>query len=88
VLPLVIMIAVPAAAAGGVGGLSRSTPTVDAAVDMLTLLGFIILIGIVVNNATLTHQDALSPARGYGPNRHRGRGDAKPDQAYLPASRR
>ncbi len=69
VLPLVIMISVPVAAAGGVGGLALLNLYQTQPLDMLTLLGFIILIGIVVNNAILiVHQslyhlreDGMSP---------------------------
>ena len=57
VLPLVIMISVPVAAAGGVGGLALLNTYQTQPMDMLTLLGFVILIGIVVNNAILiVHQ--------------------------------
>ncbi len=57
ILPLVIMIAVPVAAAGGVGGLALLNTFQTQPLDMLTLLGFIILVGIVVNNAILiVHQ--------------------------------
>jgi HAE1 family hydrophobic/amphiphilic exporter-1 len=57
VLPLVILIAVPVAAAGGVGGLALLNLYQTQPLDMLTLLGFIILVGIVVNNAILiVHQ--------------------------------
>jgi HAE1 family hydrophobic/amphiphilic exporter-1 len=57
VLPLVIMISVPVAAAGGVGGLALLNTFQSQPLDMLTLLGFIILVGIVVNNAILiVHQ--------------------------------
>ncbi|MEM9583394.1 MAG: efflux RND transporter permease subunit [Pseudomonadota bacterium] len=57
VLPLVILIAVPVAAAGGVGGLALLNLFQTQPLDMLTLLGFIILVGIVVNNAILiVHQ--------------------------------
>jgi HAE1 family hydrophobic/amphiphilic exporter-1 len=57
VLPLVILIAVPVAAAGGVGGLALLNLHQTQPLDMLTLLGFIILVGIVVNNAILiVHQ--------------------------------
>lgn len=57
ILPLVIMIAVPVAAAGGVGGLALLNTYQTQPLDMLTLLGFIILVGIVVNNAILiVHQ--------------------------------
>ncbi len=57
VLPLVILISVPVAAAGGVGGLALLNTFQTQPLDMLTLLGFVILIGIVVNNAILiVHQ--------------------------------
>lgn len=70
VLPLVVMISVPVAAAGGVGGLAVLNLVGTQPLDMLTLLGFVILVGIVVNNAILiVHQslhllreDGLSPA--------------------------
>jgi HAE1 family hydrophobic/amphiphilic exporter-1 len=57
ILPLVILISVPVAAAGGVGGLALLNIFQTQPLDMLTLLGFIILVGIVVNNAILiVHQ--------------------------------
>ncbi|MGJ8603529.1 MAG: efflux RND transporter permease subunit [Marivita sp.] len=69
VLPLVVMISVPVAAAGGVGGLAVLNMVGTQPLDMLTLLGFVILVGIVVNNAilivhqTLYHlrEDGMSP---------------------------
>ncbi|MEL6643337.1 MAG: efflux RND transporter permease subunit [Pseudomonadota bacterium] len=69
ILPLVVMISVPIAAAGGVGGLALLNMFQTQPLDMLTLLGFVILVGIVVNNAILiVHQslyllreDGLSP---------------------------
>ncbi|MEM6762680.1 MAG: efflux RND transporter permease subunit, partial [Pseudomonadota bacterium] len=59
VLPLVIMISVPVAAAGGVGGLALLNTFQQQPLDMLTLLGFVILVGIVVNNAILIVHQAL-----------------------------
>jgi HAE1 family hydrophobic/amphiphilic exporter-1 len=57
VFPLVILISVPLAAAGGVAGLAILNLTTYQPLDMLTLLGFVILVGIVVNNAILlVHQ--------------------------------
>ncbi len=57
VYPLIILLAVPVAAAGGVAGLAVLNLFVHQPLDMLTLLGFVILIGIVVNNAILlVHQ--------------------------------
>ena len=52
-LPLIIMIAVPLATAGGFVGLKILNIFTYQALDMLTLLGFLILIGIVVNNSIL-----------------------------------
>ena len=53
ILSLVIMIAVPLATAGGFIGLKILNFFTYQALDMLTLLGFLILIGIVVNNSIL-----------------------------------
>jgi len=68
IYPLIILLSVPLAAAGGVGGLSILNLYYPQKLDMLTMLGFVILIGIVVNNAillvhqTLVHirQDGMS----------------------------
>ena len=51
--PFIIMLSVPPAAAGGVIGLSLLNLTTFQPLDMLTMLGFVILSGIVVNNAIL-----------------------------------
>ena len=60
VYPLVIMLSVPMAAAGGVAGLAFLNLFYLQSLDMLTLLGFVILIGIVVNNAILlVHQTLI-----------------------------
>jgi len=57
VYPFVIMLSVPLAAAGGVLGLAAVNTYAFQPLDMLTLLGFVILVGIVVNNAILlVHQ--------------------------------
>jgi len=53
ILSLVIIIAVPLATAGGFVGLKILNLFNYQALDMLTLLGFLILIGIVVNNSIL-----------------------------------
>ena len=55
IYPLIVMVSVPVAAAGGVLGLA----IVGSPLDMLTLLGFVILVGIVVNNAILIVHQAL-----------------------------
>ncbi|MEM7444409.1 MAG: efflux RND transporter permease subunit [Pseudomonadota bacterium] len=57
--PLIILVAVPVAAAGGVGGLAVLNLAITQPLDMLTLLGFVILIGIVVNNAILLVHQSL-----------------------------
>jgi len=55
--PFIVMLTVPVAAAGGLMGLAILNIYVDQSLDMLTMMGFIILIGIVVNNAILlVHQ--------------------------------
>ncbi len=57
ILPLVILVSVPVAGAGGVVGLAAINTIYTQPLDMLTLLGFVILVGIVVNNAILlVHQ--------------------------------
>ncbi|MBL4750856.1 MAG: efflux RND transporter permease subunit [Amylibacter sp.] len=57
ILPLVILVSVPVAGAGGVVGLAAINMLYTQPLDMLTLLGFVILVGIVVNNAILlVHQ--------------------------------
>jgi HAE1 family hydrophobic/amphiphilic exporter-1 len=66
VLPLVILISVPVAAAGGVGGLALLNLYQVQPLDMLTLLGFVILVGIVVNNAILIVHQALYHLREEG----------------------
>ncbi|WP_147126013.1 efflux RND transporter permease subunit [Shimia ponticola] len=65
-LPLVVMISVPVAAAGGVGGLAVLNLYQVQPLDMLTLLGFVILIGIVVNNAILIVHQTLYHLREEG----------------------
>ena len=64
--PLIILLSVPLAAAGGVGGLAVLNLFVHQQLDMLTLLGFIILIGIVVNNAILLVHQTLFHIRREG----------------------
>ena len=57
IYPLIIMLSVPLATAGGVFGLALLNLHRFQPLDMLTMLGVVILIGIVVNNAILlVHQ--------------------------------
>ena len=78
IYPLIIMLSVPLAAAGGVGGLSVLNLYVYQPLDMLTLLGFVILIGIVVNNAILLVHQTLFHLREEG---------MAPEAAILEATR-
>lgn len=59
--PLVIITSVPLAAAGGLMGLALVNQFVAyQPMDVLTMLGFIILLGVVVNNAILVVHQALN----------------------------
>ena len=66
VYPLIIMLSVPLATAGGIGGLALINLYTFQPLDMLTLLGFVILIGIVVNNAILLVHQTLFHIRSDG----------------------
>jgi HAE1 family hydrophobic/amphiphilic exporter-1 len=61
--PLVIMFSVPLAALGGFVGLRIAHITTGQQMDVLTMLGFVILIGIVVNNAILIVHQSLNLIR-------------------------
>lgn len=62
--PLVILITVPLAAAGGFIGLwAVNTYIAPQPFDILVMLGFIILVGTVVNNAILIVHQALNNIR-------------------------
>ncbi len=55
--PLVILLSVPLAAVGGILGLRAVHEITGHSMDVLTMLGFVILVGTVVNNAILiVHQ--------------------------------
>ncbi|MCA9470623.1 MAG: efflux RND transporter permease subunit [Nitrospirales bacterium] len=59
--PFIIIFSVPLAAAGGFMGLSLvNLFVIYQPLDVLTMLGFIILIGVVVNNAILVVHQALN----------------------------
>ena len=61
VYPFVIMFSVPLAAAGGFMGLFLINRFISyQPLDVLTMLGFVILIGVVVNNAILIVHQALN----------------------------
>lgn len=61
--PLIIMLSVPMAAVGAVLGLWIMNLFVQQPLDILTMLGFIILIGVVVNNAILIIYQSLQNMR-------------------------
>ena len=70
-LPFVIMFSVPLAAIGGFAALfavfiiSLTSPTLPMqSLDVLTMLGFVILIGVVVNNAILLVHQTINFQRG------------------------
>ena len=50
---LLVLLVMPMAVAGGVGALKLLNLVVYQSLDMLTMIGFIILLGLVVNNAIL-----------------------------------
>jgi HAE1 family hydrophobic/amphiphilic exporter-1 len=65
--PFVIMFSVPLAAAGGFAGLWLVSTLIEyQSLDVLTMLGFIILIGTVVNNAILIVHQSLNHMRNEG----------------------
>lgn len=76
--PLIIMLSVPLATAGGVLGLGTLNIFTRQPLDMLTLLGFIILVGIVVNNAILLVHQTLANIR---------EGGMEPTAAILESTR-
>lgn len=62
--PLVILVTVPMAAAGGVVGLRLVDTFLGAQpLDMMTAVGFVLLIGVVVNNAILVVDGSLARLR-------------------------
>jgi len=65
--PLVVLFTVPLATFGGLFGLALVNRFVaEQPLDILTMLGFIILVGVVVNNAILIVHQALNNIRLYG----------------------
>ncbi|MFQ5718795.1 MAG: efflux RND transporter permease subunit [Acidobacteriota bacterium] len=67
VYPLVIIFSVPLATFGGFLGLAIVHAATGQALDVLTMLGFVILIGIVVNNAILIVHQSLNLIRNGSP---------------------
>jgi HAE1 family hydrophobic/amphiphilic exporter-1 len=64
IYPLIIMFTLPLAAAGGLLGLKLVNIFIgNQPLDILTMLGFVILVGVVVNNAILIVHQALNNLR-------------------------
>ena len=59
VLPFIILLTIPVAGAGGIAGLAVLNIFIQQQLDMLTMLGFVILTGVVVNNAILMIEQTL-----------------------------
>jgi HAE1 family hydrophobic/amphiphilic exporter-1 len=69
IYPFIIMFTVPLAAAGGFIGLKLVNIFItNQPFDILTMLGFVILVGVVVNNAILIVYQALNNIRHHGMN--------------------
>ncbi|MBG0776821.1 MAG: efflux RND transporter permease subunit [Desulfovibrionaceae bacterium] len=67
IYPLVVLFTVPLSAGGGMAGLwLENTLVRQQPLDILTMLGFIILVGVVVNNAILIVHQALVNIRELG----------------------
>jgi len=67
IYPLIIMFTVPLAGAGGFLGLQLENLLIaPQPLDILTMLGFVILIGVVVNNAILIVHQSLRNVREQG----------------------
>ncbi|MEM9658695.1 MAG: efflux RND transporter permease subunit, partial [Planctomycetota bacterium] len=64
--PLVIILSVPLGAVGGILGLQALNLFVLQPLDVLTMLGFVVLIGTVVNNPILIVHQSLNHIRGEG----------------------
>ena len=78
IYPLVIIFSVPVGAVGGILGLSVLNLFLHQSLDVLTMLGFVILIGTVVNNPILIVHQSLNHIR---------RDQMSPQQAILESVR-
>ncbi len=66
ILPFIILLTIPVAGAGGIAGLAILNMFIPQQLDMLTMLGFVILTGVVVNNAILMIEQAMFHLRDEG----------------------
>ena len=78
IYPLVIIFSVPVGAVGGILGLFVLNLFLHQSLDILTMLGFVILIGTVVNNPILIVHQSLNHIR---------RDEMSPHQAILESVR-
>lgn len=94
IYPFVILFSVPLAAVGGFAGLGlvhiwsvadRYAP--DQNMDVLTMLGFVILLGTVVNNAILIVAQALNFMKGFGESESDRREPLPPTRAIAESVR-
>jgi len=65
-MPLIILLVVPVASTGGIAALAVLNQFIKQPLDMLTMLGFVILTGIVVNNAILLVEQTVLQVREEG----------------------
>ena len=65
-MPLIILLVVPVASTGGIAALAMLNQFIKQPLDMLTMLGFVILTGIVVNNAILLVEQTVLQVREEG----------------------
>jgi HAE1 family hydrophobic/amphiphilic exporter-1 len=86
--PFVILFSVPLAAVGGFIGLGIVHAYIpEQQLDTLTMLGFVILIGVVVNNAILLVHQALNFMRGLGEGEGDDTGKLAPREAIRASVR-
>jgi HAE1 family hydrophobic/amphiphilic exporter-1 len=78
IYPLAIILSVPLAAVGGIAGLWLMNLVTEQPLDIITMLGFVILIGTSVNNAILIVHQTLNYVR---------EDDLAPQQAILQSVR-
>jgi HAE1 family hydrophobic/amphiphilic exporter-1 len=78
ILPMIIILAIPVSVAGGLAGLALLNVYIRQPLDMLTMLGFVILTGVVVNNAILMIEQTTLHIREEG---------LSPNDAILEATR-
>ncbi len=92
--PFVILFTVPLAIVGGFAGLrivhdwTLTNPMINAQnLDVLTMLGFVILVGVVVNNAILIVHQALNLLHGDADSKHAAEVGDDPMRAIAEAVR-